>query len=526
MNFNFSIIFIFLFSITTKANLPACIPETGTAPPCPKNGRILDDTYPIQAATVSSTYGVKFASDFAFKTMFLQKNPVPIFVSATEDDFEKIVDEIRFNKTLTKEQKQIAKKYLIRIEPSQGDGENWQQDFMKASFDPKTGMSTIREVGKYLEHRHMNKKYLQRMAIKLNHCGIQSADPLTLSINPNYTEKGMYGGNIGSLPNGICLLGKDDFPDQTYFENYAKTACGNADYLETPSDFLQVGHTDEFINIIPDNSKPPPCNYAVAIASPQKGLELLEAQQEEKLFSSFPISEDENDPYESICIKIKIKQNDLLWKKTEDGTNKQPNKGTSFLDVFSIFTNHALASQQNKLISRRNQEDKIYDQVESDPVGQCQMLKNKDLLNYIKTDDVLANGRIRTSQILVVNNAIQKKMALFKQRLINKTKSHEPSCEPELIDIPYIFTGYFDNSTKEPKGALSVFPNPNNGQLIGNTYLMPKTNNDAFSKYIEKIYKDKSVNLVTISTSRAHSEQGNLHCSTQLMRYCQPRGDF
>lgn len=152
-------------------------------------------------------------------------------------------------------------------------------------------------------------------------------------------------------------------------------------------------------------------------------------------------------------------------------------------------------------------------------IGECYNMKNKDLIKVLETDPELKAFNVS------VNQTIQK----FKNEVLEKLKTQYPQCSPKTIDFPDLFVGMMNNErnpgTYAVGSADSIFPNPTNGDIIENTYLIPEPVNDAFKKDIEKSIHDLGLKTDYIDTHFAHVLNGNLHCSSHTMRYCRPQGD-
>jgi len=87
--------------------------------------------------------------------------------------------------------------------------------------------------------------------------GITTADP------------GNYGGNTEATPEGKLYYG-DKLTDEDMKGRLAR--LGNQDAIKVPSDWLSVGHVDEFLSFIPARND---CGSSLVAASPLEGLNLL-----------------------------------------------------------------------------------------------------------------------------------------------------------------------------------------------------------------------------------------------------------
>jgi hypothetical protein len=543
---NWSLVYV-CFYLTTSHSLPLfggkahsnCGPDVSSAPPCPASGSlVLDDTYPVTSATVSAAQGVKFAYDFTVKAMFAQNPPFPVVISANEADFREILSRIKTHSGLTADQKKRAISLLKRIDPNrESSAENWQQDFVQAQFNPNSGLPFLREVANYAVEGSLRETYVAEIADRLKHCGVSQGTNIGVENHPSYFANGMGGGNIESLPNGICLLGRNSFDTDEKYRSYAQNACGKT-YLEAPTDFLDVGHTDEIMNVVMDNSQPSPCNYAVTMASPRKALDLLKQNPQVALFSESmltamaEIKGTDRTLSISLCEKITRKKFLSNWSSQRKGQTPDHGtrpKGTAFLNLiyFSIKAARAtaihLSEEEYRYLDR--QRVKIRKKISANPQAECSSLRNSDLLQYILQDDYDDEMEQKPSELKLANEAIQKKLDSFKEQILQRTKSHSPSCSPEIIDVPYLFSAQYLSEKKDNPvvGAQSLFPNSTNGVRIGETYLFPSPGNKVFGDYTEEQYRNRGAKVDYIDTYWAHSRKGNLHCSTQVLRHCKPR---
>lgn len=96
------------------------------------------------------------------------------------------------------------------------------------------------------------------------------------------SDPGNYGGNIEVLPEGTLVVGDSSTP--ALREAFAQ--LGYADRMVVlESDWLRVGHVDEYVTFLPEPESP--LGFAIAKASPTRALELLKgldpAAMEEQL---------------------------------------------------------------------------------------------------------------------------------------------------------------------------------------------------------------------------------------------------
>lgn len=122
------------------------------------------------------------------------KNP-PLFIlpvsDSTMDRIKERIDSLK----ISNEKKQTYKKLLLQVKTKQYP---WQQDYMQPYTNEK-GQIVLREVENYKR----NGDNFVEIINALNECGL-FAGP---NLKNQQADRGYLGGNIDTLPGGICLLG-------------------------------------------------------------------------------------------------------------------------------------------------------------------------------------------------------------------------------------------------------------------------------------------------------------------------------
>jgi hypothetical protein len=67
-----------------------------------------------------------------------------------------------------------------------------------------------------------------------------------------------------------------------------------------------------------------------------------------------------------------------------------------------------------------------------------------------------------------------------------------------------------------------VNPNPTNFQRVGNLVIFPRQFNKSLQAEIEKVYSAGGMKTIAQDTKRFHAGRGNVHCTTNEIRLCQP----
>jgi hypothetical protein len=475
---------------------------------------VLDNSYPAAFAAISTEQGLNYSTSFVEEVMFQQDPPIPIVVTTTKESFKQLLLQLEKSNKLNDIQKKVFKEYLVPVYVDNVAATNWQQDFMEGHFNSKTGLPEVKEVKNYFKERNLDTNYLKKIIAPVAKCGVTlSKVPLQLpaqDVNTNPTS-GMFGGNIEALPNGVCMLGTDHFGTESYFDKYAINSCGRSNVLSVPTSFLKVGHLDEIISVLPDNTKPKPCNYAIALASPRKALDLLRESPDSKLFEESFLSGD-TEAFQKACRNIIGKR--ILTKWDQKNSPTVPHQNNSVL--------HNLAPLFSLPKAEAKESEGFFSKIWNWK-KECQNLTNNDLLQYIEGDEFTVGSEPIPSELKLANNSIQKQMDKFKNEISNHLENQKTSCNPEIVDIPVLYDATYSSTTKNAFEAVSILPSPANGIRVNHKYLYSQVGSNTFEKYLQSIFRDKKVQGSGIDTFWAHQKLGNLHCSSNIIRYCNPR---
>lgn len=532
-------------------------PMSPDVPACPTSGsKLLSENYPIMAATVSDQVGgPRYVKEYVTKVLKAQPTKSPqFFLHVTDETWSEVVREIKKQAP----DEATAQKWIAGLSRVQTRHRwNWQQDYFESFFDSKTGKPVLREVQGYGRHGNAFKDLVKQSSAD---CSINAGKQLT---NDNY-KSGHSGGNIEAV-NGLCLVGSDHFEGDEW-DQYAKVTCENpAAAVKTPSDFLGVGHTDEFFKTLKDPSQKAPCDFSLAFASPKKGLELLKKNPQGRAFDFSNVSPEEvmvrmrQAPYNRICMEYAYVKA-LKSRGNKPGKSKEKRmRGVSkfLLDIilppvsagsYIEVKKDAESLRMEEYIEELNRDgisDPPLDRDERRQARIDRMNRQRALLRqagivkvedagsllkdcYNMTNKELADMFEDDYEMKEFNESVEKATQKFKQELLAKTKKAYPQCNPKTVDLPDLFIGDMNYDVEPPTYAMgtadSIFPNPTNGEIVENTFILPEPVNPAFKADIDKSIKDLGLKTDYIDTHFAHTLNGNLHCSSHAMRYCRPQG--
>ena len=543
----------------TTLNSPQCEiswnQKLQTAPPCPPSapGRFgfLPANYPVAAFTLSdallSKEDVAKMVVAAFKAQPL--DPPIAMLHVSPETKQKILEEMRRASApgLQKSPEELAKmreelgadlvgpnaniilpsgvdyealwsSRLQFVTTNDGQKWNWHQDMFQAGFDPKTGRPTTHIISGYSDTEQRARSTVSALKGALNRCDIEQGKPLDflpllgepygIAGDLSYSN-GFSGGNLLGAPGGLCVVGRHRELNDKQNRGLAQTICSNPeDVLTPPTDFLNVGHADEIFKVIPNNRKEHPCNFSVLLASPAKAIELLNQKPSQPGFSLWSKSKEENEDlsrslkhiYKDMC---EFAENRRNQKDRPPPQKRSPVRSERFL--WQALFPFAFANLR----------------VES--ANQASCFTNKDVADFFN----------QNHDLLLVQQEIQKKIDEFESDLRSRISSRLPQCDDfGIFKVPSLFepSGGFRDQEGEINfrsiRANHVFPALTNSVVVGRTLITPDPANETFREHMETVAKANGLAYDAVSSLGAHQYLGELHCSTNFIRYCKPnQGD-
>lgn len=487
--------------------------RSGNIPTCPAEGSLVPETYPAGAVIVSdlpvmqdieNPHDSGFTADVVEKVLTAAGDNNPLLIlPVTDNTIEQVKARID-QMPISREQKEKYKKSIIQV-PAMSY--TWQQDYFQPFTNPKTGKTVLREIAGYKHHVDIGDSFAKLMeATKA--CGFEMGPPLKGDNpdDPKDFNSGQMGGNIETLPAGICIFGDDHFKTTEKWKKYADQVCaeGDANRIKVPTSWLKVGHTDEIMKVVRNKNAKAPCDFSVVIASPKKGLELLRKNPDGK-FLDFSRARtttpdiagarsQEYDGLWTICSEVFTERN-----RKDNERSSKPGRGvTQLFDLQRLLFRKAHAGVPEV----------------------CANATNKEVSHAIENN----------KELRIYNQLVQEKMDALKAEVTQKLKNKLPQCEPDFLEVPDIFFGGApiekENGKYElpDKMALSVLPNPTNNISINDTIIAPDPANDVFMKYMKEEYAKRGLKSEFVDTfDYAHQGNGNLHCSTNTIHICKPK---
>ena len=274
------------------------------------------------------------------------------------------------------------------------------------------------------------------------------------------------------------------------------------------------------MKVVRNNNASAPCNFSVVLASPKKAIELLKQNPNGKFmdFSSgrggspSELAIRRSNEYQglrNLCRNI-IEDRSNQRRDHDNKDRSERTKGfTKLFELKSLFISeaHALA-----VVVRGPNDGEPED---------CANMTNGEVHRLLTSDD----------ELKIFNQLVQQKMDSLKAEINQKLKNKLPECNPDFIEVPDVFFGgmpvELENGNYElPDGmGLSILPNPTNAISVNDTLIAPDPSNDVFKSYMQMEYKKRGLKTEFVDTfDYAHQGEGNLHCATNTIHICNPRG--
>lgn len=544
-----------LLSLEALAQTPsaACsFNYSSSAKPCPTSGTtLLDDTYPVASYVISvapqrnSPTAMKVPADFVLSTLRAHNfsaNSPSVIIPSTPESYNALRAEL--SQRIAASNGAIPASVLDKVvpaEPSGRSGQNWtwQQDYFESFFDPATGRPVVRQVESY---SRASSTATQNLASSGAGCGITNgpqiasvtrpaSEPLTKD-QPGTTpdsrgntysfDSGEMGGNIEGLPGGLCLVGDN------IGSVFSSQFCGSpANVVQIDVSWLNVGHVDEVVKVIPTNRPgvPAECNFSLMFASPKKARELLRdpAKANHPAFSG-DFLRDSATPEQlrefresrahladgELCRMMDYIRTIRNPQQNSPGKGGKKGSGSQafyFIKELLIPTAHAGNARITPAQSSACEVDTI---TNSEFLAALEQPKYKEF-----------------------NDAVDRVMEENKRKIMAKILERLPQCRPYLVPVeaPNLFFGTLqensDGTKKLVRGSAAdaFMPNPTNSVVANRNIIFSDPQNPLFRDYLSSQLRPLGMTSSFIDTwDYSHVGNGNLHCSSHSIPYCAPRG--
>ncbi len=471
----YGLAFLFLFLSVQAAELPRC--PIGTS--------ILDESYPAAVVVVSDVANQGYENDKMallrkFISEVLKNSDARILFVAKNKNFQAILQDLDPE----------MQKRILRLKKTPLT--NWVQDPWIVQFDPKNGKPVLLPLQKY-SGPFDSTKMVQAVKASLAPGLIVSVGKEMTALGQNEALSGQYGGNVLAM-GSFCLVGSSTLKDK--FAEFSKPVCGvKSNIVKVPTSFLNVGHADEVIKALPfrgvaDKDAKSSCSMSLAVGSPRHALKVLENNPED-LFFDFRDNDQKALDRKAAVVQIEDRRFYKMLCIRMKGVPRKP--------PASMWLNDAYADDAEKNLEP------------------CLDMKNKDFLKFFKAHEDYGKAI----------NHIQERLDEFVKNFSEQYKKQNPDCQLKMIEMPQLFAGKIRQTLRsgfKPRmeAAQSLFPNPSNGEVFGDKYILPDPVNASFRKDISKLVADQGLTPIFVNTHFAHRLQGNLHCSEKTLRQCKP----
>lgn len=299
--------------------------------------------------------------------------------------------------------------------------------------------------------------------------------------NPSQAHSsGDYGGNIEVTPDNVLLIGNTSTPElRKYLEKHGY--ANRMAILET--DWLQVGHVDEYISVCP-NAKAPR-GYTLIKANPRLAMRLI------KDASAAELDTIKQPEYKNMLLSVRsyLREADRKrGKRVKEGDDKIPPQeqfSAAVIDYLTKDEDGAYVLPAIDLSFGRS----------SAAAGSP---SDKKVEDFIKLNLTLAN--------LIDTNV---KAACTKISQVRKETGKAHS----VISFPALFH-------KMSNGKhIAYIPGSVNQLILNNQLIVPDPQVSSFRKNIARTATMIGLNANFVDSMPYHNAQGQIHCGTNVFRH-------
>jgi hypothetical protein len=494
---------------------PAWAREKGGAPPCPKGSQVLPDTFPALAHVVSDDFNPhygnwppnpnipywteiksKMALEFTMNALQTSDPKTPLFFLPVHDDTFALIRSAVEAQTAADPEKR--KRWLGSLIHMKGPAFVYLQDPMKAVRGKEPGTVEIRPIPAHLAAKAGETFRVETFTAEAQKiCPlIRPGAPIELASGEKYGD-GHAGGNIVGLPGGLVTHGANQRPEFT-----AQYSGGRENEVDVDTSWLYVGHADEVLNTIANPSEKEPCDFAIAIASVRKAMELLSDESRK------------NDPFIEGAPGSKV--------VTQE-------KETAYRTEFSLWwLCNPLSDYEDELRKTAGKPRMTPDENKAF-INACYQKKTGEVAQTIKD----------FPQFSVTYELVQKRIDAVQAVVKKRIEEKLPACKDKVkfVEVPVLYQpmykpiplkGSKPDDPIEKRFALAKsavrawLPNLVNGVPSGRSLISPFPHSKAFREYMQKTFKKMGAeNPYADDYYYAHMGSGNVHCATHTMRLCQ-----
>ncbi|MFZ2959950.1 MAG: protein-arginine deiminase family protein [Candidatus Ozemobacteraceae bacterium] len=314
--------------------------------------------------------------------------------------------------------------------------------------------------------------------------------------NPSLLQTGGdQGGNIEITPDDILVVGNrmsDSLREWFASRGYRDRMC------VVESDWLVVGHCDEFLSFVPIDD--PQDGYAIVKANPRLALRLLADATKEELARVKPPE------YGRRCLEIheyltRLQERAKLAGETDNRKSLTP-FAQSLLDYLKRVdpVSGEVTGDEKHLITRRVGPSV---RAEGATLGDS---RDEDIEAFIKNNLALAN---------LIDSNIAKVEAT-----VNKIRGRSPKTAMKVLSYPMLFDvlGRSKRMPGKPATHISLFPGVVNQLVLRKHLVTPDPLIASFRKQIQTVTRQQGLRVHFIDGLYYHRLRGDVHCATNVLR--------
>jgi hypothetical protein len=518
--------------ITIDNSFAQC--RTSNAPSCPTTGStLLNDTFPAAAHVISIAPFAPTETSRQLPASFVlavlesynfQQTAPPILIPSDRTSYEQLMTNLRAR--IAASNGRIPPSILNKVIFANSANYTWQQDYFESFFNPRTGRPVLRRIGSYNGSDESTASSLAAAGSHIS-CAVSEGPGLAsfLEEAPRAGRSfgnGEMGGNIEGLPGGLCLIGNNQST------GFAQQFCGSPENIvQINTSWLVVGHVDELVKVVPARypGAPSSCNFSIMLASPSKALELLSTPSSlnQPFLSSTSLNASSSSAQRNAFRRSRTLGGsgevicNLFWEYINPSRPAVQDSSAAPGGAQAFFQRLSLSIIDSALAS--------VGPVDASRVAACE--SNIDSITNLE----FRNAFNHSPALVEYNRLVQENMDSIEREILDRIFTRLPQCRRfvKVIKVPNLFYGHamenHDGSFSLPiqGNGGSLLPNPTNSVIASNTILYSDPQNTNFRDYLQRESSSLGLRSSFLDTwDYAHLGQGNLHCSSHTIPYCNP----
>ncbi|OGK07166.1 MAG: hypothetical protein A2W80_12030 [Candidatus Riflebacteria bacterium GWC2_50_8] len=295
--------------------------------------------------------------------------------------------------------------------------------------------------------------------------------------NPSESRSGGdYGGNIEVTPDNILLIGNTSTPElRGYFEKHGY--AGRMAVLET--DWLHVGHVDEYISVCPNPKAPR--GYTLIKANPRLALRLIKDASPAEL-NAIP-----QDDYRKMLIAVR---NYLREAERKRGRRVVDDEAVPQEEQFSRAVIDYLTKDESGAY--------VLPAMDLSMDGSSGAPADKEVEDFIKLNLTLAN---------LIDTNVKAACAKISEVRKESGKSHS------VLSFPALYKKMWGGK------HIAYIPGSVNQLILNNQLIVPDPQVERLRKNIARSASMIGLHANFVDSLPYHNAQGQIHCGTNVFRH-------